>query len=220
MKKRSDVARCSVKFATWCVGSAYLSCEACDFDLCQECFKLESLEPSEKAAMLNKMYAEKAREEAAAKQAYKEEQRREEERRRQEEIKRKQEYPLNIREPSQLHLDASKKLKYSVWMSCGYDCDGWHSYDGPPPKEFESSFDTIEEANQCVEYVFYFMNPWGRDFDDMEHLESFEDSVSNKGFRRLEVRPDDCERFTVSVAPSEVIDYEEDERCSQAIDYY
>lgn len=71
-------------------------------------------------------------------------------------------------------------------------------------KEFNSSFDTIEEANQRAEYVFYFENPWGSNFYDM-HCDV--DTISQKGFRRLEMEQGDSERWTVSVAPSEVFVY-------------
>jgi hypothetical protein len=71
-------------------------------------------------------------------------------------------------------------------------------------KEFNSSFDTIEEANQRVEYVFYFETTWGAHYDDVY---ANVDKTTQKGFRRLETGHDDSGTWTVSVAPSEVFDH-------------
>lgn len=63
--------------------------------------------------------------------------------------------PDRIARPSR-----SRSGKFFVWSSEGYDNDGWHSYNGPPRKEFDSSWRTIEEANARVEYLFFIKNPW------------------------------------------------------------
>jgi hypothetical protein len=77
---------------------------------------------------------------------------------------------------------------------------------GSPEKEFNSSYNTIEEANERAEYVFYHENPWGLEEDEFPYVET--DFVSSKsGFRRLQCCPDDSERWTVSIMPSSAFDY-------------
>ena len=77
------------------------------------------------------------------------------------------------------------KLQFTVWTS------GDDYFEGPPSKEFNSSFATLDDANKWVEFVFLFQNPWGFDLDYM-HVD--EDFMNNKGLRHMEVEPDDCER--------------------------
>ena len=67
--------------------------------------------------------------------------------------------PTSIKRPEPVHLDAGANLKFTVWTSCGYDADRWHSYDGPPKKEFDSSYNSLMEANERVECVFFYTNP-------------------------------------------------------------
>lgn len=55
--------------------------------------------------------------------------------------------PALIKCLSPANLNPDNKLKFSVWTSCGYEYDGWHSYEGPRRKEFNSSYDTLNEAN-------------------------------------------------------------------------
>jgi hypothetical protein len=109
-----------------------------------------------------------------------------------------------VRKPIAKHTDKKKKLEYTIWTSSGYDCDGWHSYEGPPEKEFNSSFSTLEEANSRVEYVFYYENTWGIEKDEM-YAET--DRIDKKGNRFMECCPDDSERWTVSVVPSIAFEY-------------
>ena len=214
-KTRAETAQCECPHRRWCRGIPYRSCEQCDFDLCRSCFELESMPEAEKTTELDRRYDKMAEENAAAQRAFEERQqaeaarRKEQERRSKEEFERKhaaelKRFARNIRDPPAKHLDADKKLKFTVWTSCGYDNDGWHSYCGPPSKEFNSSFATVEEANQRVEYVFLFQNPWGLDLDEMHSDDNFIDS---KGFRRMEVAPDDSQRWTVSVVPSQAFEY-------------
>jgi hypothetical protein len=116
------------------------------------------------------------------------------------------EFSDNVRNPSPQNLQVDKRLEYTVWTSCGYDNDGWHSYDGPPDKEFNSSFCTLKEANERAEYVFLYKNPWGLIEED-ERPRPEKDTITDKGFRYLECRPDDSERWKVSVIPSYAFDY-------------
>ena len=109
-----------------------------------------------------------------------------------------------IRKPASKQKDVTKKLKYTIWTSCGYEYDGFHSYEGEPDKEFNSSYSTLKEANERVEYVFYFDNPWG-----LEREEMFADSnfIDKKGTRFMSCSPDDSETWTVAVVPSIAFDY-------------
>ena len=122
------------------------------------------------------------------------------------ELRKKGSFSKNIRNPNAANLNRNKKLKYTIWTSCGYDNDGWHRYGGPPDKEFNSSYEKLEEANERAEYVFLYDNPWGLE-DEYEINLPETDTVSTKGCRFLECRPDDSERWTVSVIPSSAFDY-------------
>ena len=114
-------------------------------------------------------------------------------------------FSQNVRNPGAKNTNKSKKLKYTVWKSSGYDRDGWHSYEGPPQKEFDSSYDTLEQANQRVEYVFYFENVWETEKDEM--YAECDKINSSHGTRLMSCRPDDSERWTVSVAPSSAFEF-------------
>ncbi|CAJ1946591.1 unnamed protein product [Cylindrotheca closterium] len=109
-------------------------------------------------------------------------------------------FPAFIRNPPKQNLSQNKKLRYTVWTSDGYDNDRWHSYEGPPDKAFDSSFTSLEHANQRAEFVFYFKNPWGLGLDEMDPAET--DGTTKTGFRFLQCCPDDSSRWTVSVIPS------------------
>jgi hypothetical protein len=108
-----------------------------------------------------------------------------------------------------------KKLQFTVWTSWDPPDDMYDDRDGderPPEKSFNSSYDTIEEANERAEYVFFHEFPWGEDYYRMDDEEEVEiphakvDFVSSKtGLRRLHCRPEDStlgDHWTVSVLPS------------------
>jgi len=98
--------------------------------------------------------------------------------------------------------DRHKKKAFVVWKSEGYPPDGFHSYDGPPEKRFDSSFDILSEANARAVFLFYMENPWGIDLEwDCEY-----DPVTQKkvdGALRLQIRPADSEEWTVGVVVKE-----------------
>jgi len=125
--------------------------------------------------------------------------------RQQKEPRKKNQFSNSVRNPPAKHTGEHNKLKYTVWQSCGYGYDGWHSYEGPPEKTFNSSYATLKEANERAEYAFYYQNPWGLQGDELPYAET--DKVSNQGFRFLECTPDDSECWTVSVVPSIAFDY-------------
>ena len=212
-KTRVQTATCDdprYYFPSLCRRIPYRSCAKCDFDLCLPCFELESLPEAEKKVELDRIYAKIAEENEAAERRYEEQEEQEEARRKASERQRKEEFeqkhaaelkrfPKYIRDPPAKQLDQDSKLQFTVWTSSGDDY-----FEGPPSKQFNSSFATLEDANKRVEFVFLFQNPWGFDLDEM-HTDV--DSINNKGLRRMEVEPDDCERWTVSVIPSQVFEY-------------
>jgi hypothetical protein len=111
----------------------------------------------------------------------------------------------SIMVPDKKHLNRKDKLKYTVWTSDGYGNDGWHSYEGPPKKEFNSSYDTLEEANLRVAYVFYCKNPWGLGKNEMDEVDT--ESIRQQGIRFMQCEPPDSAIWTVSAVPSHAFDY-------------
>jgi len=231
---RADVATCDVGHSRLCQMTAFFSCKKSDFDICKTCYEIESLSDEQKGKFLEETYSELRRKDEEERKRQEERHRRwmEEERLRDEiyereskereareqreskerKVKRLKEFleefeafPRHLCKPNSENLDEDKKLKYTVWTSWGYDRDYFHSYDGPPSKKFNSSFNTLEEANNRVQYVFYADNEWELEFDEM-HVD--EDKIDrSKGTRLMCVRPDDMERWTVSVIPSKAFDF-------------
>jgi Domain of unknown function (DUF5710) len=109
-----------------------------------------------------------------------------------------------IRKPLPESTNEKVKLAYTIWTSMGFDPCNRYAYNGAPAKEFNSSFATLEQANQRAEYVFYYDNPWGLSFTEMS---ADSDIVSSHGFRCLSWQPDDDRRWTVSVITSEGFSY-------------
>ena len=108
-------------------------------------------------------------------------------------------YAKSIRNPTTSNKNQSVKQQFTVWTSCG-------SYEGPPDKEFNSSYATLEQANKRAEYVFFYKNPWGLTNDEeIPHPET--DEVTDQGFRYLECHSDDSQSWTVSVVPSIAFEY-------------
>jgi hypothetical protein len=66
-----------------------------------------------------------------------------------------------VRHPPAQHFNANKKLRYTVWQTYGYDHRRGRSYLGAPGKAFNSSYASLDDANERAEFVFYFQNPWG-----------------------------------------------------------
>ena len=112
-----------------------------------------------------------------------------------------EEYPTILRYPTEKHTTERKPLKYVIWTSCGYDNDdGGHSYDGPLRKTFNSSYNSLDEAYERAEYVFFYGSPWG--IDDEEEMPDAETYEESHGLPYFEYRAEDKERWTVSVIPS------------------
>lgn len=112
-----------------------------------------------------------------------------------------------IKKPDKdINQNPRQLLKYVVWSSAGYPPDGWHSYEGEPKKEFDSSWNTIVEANKRANYVFFYKNIWGLSRDEIEDKD-FQQYFDDKGFVNYYVHPDDSEEYTVKVVTKEVFEY-------------
>jgi hypothetical protein len=234
-EKRFLTALCDIAHHSLCQRGAYRSCAQCDFDICKVCYEIESLSSGDKEKLLKSEYDRINREKEERENIYRiemnervEVMRRYEEKEIQdgEELQKRldlfkgceaededdvdetKNIPSSIKRPEPVHLDAGAKLKFTVWTSCGYDADRWHSYDGPPKKEFDSSYNSLMEANERVEYVFFYNNPWGCEKEEM-YAET--NVIKSKGTRFMTCRPDDSERWTVSTLPSIAFDYINDD---------
>ena len=177
------------------------TCEACDYDICQDCFKEKTMTPEEKKAEAKR----KAKEEKERREIEAERRRLEEEEEAQYRAKwdAKQQFKSSIINPPDKNLDPNgNKMKgFTVWCSDGYGNDGWHSYEGPPTKEFDATFKTKEEANNRARYLFHWKNPWGLGAEEIaENSGEIHKSVKNE-LVTYEVTPDDSSTWTVGVVP-------------------
>ena len=232
LAKASDVGRsytgnCDVKEFN-CRGGASYSCEKCNFDVCLSCFNFASL-PVEEQKRQQCAFQEKVnKEREKRKMAFQEEVRqtkirlekieeqrqaqlKEEQKERKKLIQRLNNPTLRMKNPNKENIDQEKCLSYVVWSSDGYDYDGWHSYDGPPTKEFDSSFKTLNEARKRAEYLFYVNNPWGISLDEMIEEHDVDVSFDEDDLIHLEVCPPDSTRWTVAVSRREDFKDSDDE---------
>lgn len=213
-------------------GSRYnveYSCEQCDFDICDKCFKEKTMTPAEKKAEAKRKAAEeKERQKAAAERRRLKE---EEEGRRRKKWDPKTHFADKIVNPSDKNKDPDgNKLKgFTVWCSDGYGYDGWHSYEGAPAKEFDTTYATKKEANDRARFLFQWKNPWGygaEEFNDSmicsdestktglaipREFRQYEHEVTNMstkdGMVKYEVTPADSTTWTVSVVPDAAFAY-------------
>ena len=179
------------------------TCEKCDFDICEGCFKKKTMTPAEKKA-------EAKRKAALEKEREKERRRLREEMEREEAEHRakwdpQNNFKTNIIDPADknMDLDGNKQKGYTVWCSDGYGNDGWHSYDGPPDKEFDSTYSSKVDANERARYLFYWKNPWGHSPEEMDEVgeEGINKSKRRDGLVTYVVSPPDSTTWTVAVVP-------------------
>ena len=176
------------------------TCEKCDWDVCYECFVAEN-KPEEEKKKIRRKAEKKIQAEERKREA--EQCRREEEYRNRWDAKKR--FKDNIQKPPAKNKQVSSNLKYTVWCSDGYEPDGWHSYQGEPDKEFDSSWTTKKEANERAEYLFFWKNPWGIDPEDVsDDYEGDPTPTAADGMKKWSVAPTDSTRWTVGVVPSEV----------------
>ena len=202
-----------------CTKNGAYACTICNFDVCQACLDFELLPQNIQTE--KRLAFEKKKLEKQIKQKMLEERKQErldaQEKQKQKERKllctRLENTPSNIQNPKGKHTNQNKLLAYVVWKSTGYDNDGWHNYEGPPSKEFDSSFSKEKDANARVEYLFFVDNPWGVSWEEL--LENNEEDIDiepvTSGLLSLEVCPPDSERWTVSAVEKEDFqDFEEE----------
>ena len=150
-------------------GSRYYieyTCEKCDYDICNKCFKEKTMTPAEKKAEAKRKAAqEKERQKAEAEERRLQE---EEEAKRRKKWDPKTHFAEKIVNPFDKNKDpdGNKAKGFTVWCSDGYGNDGWHSYEGAPAKEFDTTYATKKEANDRARYLFQWNNPWGYDADE------------------------------------------------------
>jgi hypothetical protein len=204
---RSESVSCDCRHCGYYGSTPIYSCEICDWDICETCFKHENKSQAEKEHIriehLRKREEDDRREE-------------EEERKETEEHERKwnakKRFRPSIIKPEGKHLDPNSRmwekypnsgLKYTVWCSDGYDADGWHSYEGSPTKEFDSVWITKKEANDRAEYLFFWKNPWGHEPEELEGdytgeiVPEYVDGLVSRS-----VAPPDSTRWTTGVVPA------------------
>ena len=195
---------------------AKFTCEECDFDICQDCFKEKTMTPEEKKAEAKmKADLEKERREREAEERRLQ---KEEEAKRMAKWDPKKQFKSSIIEPTDKNVDpdGNKMKGYTVWCSDGYGNDGWHSYEGPPDKEFDSTYKTKDDANERARYLFYWKNPWGQTAQEILEGgycggEDHHKSMKN-GLVTYEDTPDDSTTWTVAVVPDAAFAYLENAR--------
>ena len=193
--------------------AALFTSEKCDFDVCQACVKVMNMTPEEKKAEAKTQAAAAKREaaEAAAKRRRLEEKaEKEAEEKRRKKWDPKRQFKSRIIDPLEKNfsLEGNKTKDFTVWCSDGYDNDGWHSYEGPPDKDFDTTYATKEDANDRARYLFHWKNPRGMGPDDISKQEGDEKSARD-GCVTYVVRPPDSSTWTVSVVPAAAYPYME-----------
>ena len=199
---RDYSVRCDV-----CNGySAHYTCEKCNYDICGNCFKEKTMSAAEKKAEAKRKAAiQKEREEAAAERRRLQE---EEEERYRKKWDPKTIFSEEIVNPSSKNKDPNGNAMqgFTVFCSDGYGYDGWHSYEGPPDKEFDTTYPTKKQANERARYLFVWKNPWGLEPDEVD-MNNVIDENTKDGMISYETSPEDSTTWTVSVVPDAAFAY-------------
>jgi len=183
------------------------TCEGCDYDICNECFKQKTMTASEKKADAKRKAAEeKERQKAAAERRRLQE---EEDEKHRKKWDPKTHFAENIISPSDKNKDpdGNKSKGFTVWCSDGYGNDGWHSYEGSPTKEFDTTYATKKEANERARYLFQWKNPWGLGAEEFENHAYEVDKSTKEGMVTYVVTPDDSTTWSVGVVPDAAFAY-------------
>ena len=208
------------------------TCQACNFDVCSSCMAYEVLTSEERAALAAKEEKEKQR-------ARQEQEKRQKEREQQAEameweqerldalgVKKYEEYDeyepynikitANIQNPVPANKDKQKLKAFFVWRTHiygkerRYGCGQYHE-----TKEFDSSFNTLKEANSRAVCHFY---KDGDNYIGMDLLRgrdymgnTTDDQVTTSdinGAIQLRILNDDCgDEWKVGVAPAAAINH-------------
>jgi len=176
------------------------TCEECDWDICDEHFREQNISAERKKELKKERQKKAEAERLQLERRWQQEE--EEERIRWDADTR---FPQKIRSLAAKNKNSNSPLKFTVWCSDGYDYDGWHSYAGPPEKEFDSSWATKKEANQRAEYLFFWKNPWGIEPTEISDDYQGEPKAESKdGMDKWTVSPADSSRWTVGVTQANV----------------
>lgn len=107
-----------------------------------------------------------------------------------------------VQNPSKAASDENKPRAFVVWKSQGNPDDGFHSHEGEPEKEFDSSWSTKKEANSRARYLFFWEN--GYRIEPKELYENYVEveSSTKQGMAHFAVCPANSGRWTVGVVPS------------------
>ncbi|EJK73837.1 hypothetical protein THAOC_04519, partial [Thalassiosira oceanica] len=184
------------------------TCEEDDFDICGDCFRVKNMTEKEKAAEAKRRAKEAKR--AAERAAKMREEEEKAEKERQKKWLREYNFKPHIYNLSKKNLDpkGNGSKGWTVWCSDGYGNDGWHSYEGPPTKHFDSTFATKEDANARARYLFYWKNSYGFRVEEMyNHCQEDDKRVTGEGLVEYTVHPDDSTIWTVAVVPDSAFPY-------------
>lgn len=111
-------------------------------------------------------------------------------------------FKKSIISPISIDPAPSKMKKFTVWCSDGYDPDGWHSYQGDPRKDFDSTWDKMEDANARAEYLFFWKNSYGIGPKEVKDDDGEPTPETKHGLNTWTVCPADNTRWTVGVVPA------------------
>jgi hypothetical protein len=196
------------------------SCEKCNFDVCHVCFEVEKLPPGQR----KKRRAQLTAEEDDRIMRIKEKKAREWKQQQNEEAKRtKDEAHCQAKELEKRlgkflpkHMDLPKVNRksqgsgYTVWSA-----NGGH-WDGPPCKQFDSSWKSLDDAKQRAKYVFYIKNPWGLDAlevdNELDHVAKNvygmdEPRKLPPGIVCLQMHDGENDEWTVSIVPDDAFKF-------------
>jgi len=153
------------------------SCIKCDFDVCADCYEIESLPESQRAAkraeleLQRKRQKEEARKRAAAeelKRAQREQKEREEreKKRREQEEREEREIEAKLGKFQPQHKKIPEKNRKPLKKGfIVYHTEGDHYHKGD--LEFDSSWATVADANARAKFLFYHKNCWGLSVREM-----------------------------------------------------
>uniref|UniRef100_A0A7S1HA41 Uncharacterized protein n=2 Tax=Hemiselmis andersenii TaxID=464988 RepID=A0A7S1HA41_HEMAN len=195
------------------------SCVKCDYDICWECYQVESLpedQRDEKRKEIAKMKEAERKAEIKRKEQERKKLEAEQKRIQAEKLRREKEIVKSIGGPFPdkiVTLTSKNRMNengkgFCVISTCGYDADGWHSYGGPPEEVFDSYWTSQKEAIQRAHYLFYCRNPWGLHINEIldKEVGFRRPGVSPTGWQtklcELRFRAGDSERWTVIVVKS------------------
>ena len=104
-----------------------------------------------------------------------------------------------IKNPPTANLNKASLKAFVVWTCCAY------SYNQDPVFEFDSSFDTADEANSRARFVMYYDNAWGLSKEDLERDGVVEETRVDD-LVTFVVHPPDSERFTVAAVKKKMFE--------------